>query len=96
MNRVSNDEEYLGVDAEISPEIIDLMGLQQDTIVSQRVVRSAGHRIKLVDVKYSIENGAIIKQIQPGRSKTESCKVVKLEGDDMILHCNFLYYLLKC
>jgi hypothetical protein len=47
MNRVSNDEEYLGVDAEISPEIIDLMGLQQDTIVSQRVVRSAGHRIKL-------------------------------------------------
>ncbi|SMG64972.1 hypothetical protein BMETH_29151120414, partial [methanotrophic bacterial endosymbiont of Bathymodiolus sp.] len=29
MNRVSNDEEYLGVDAEISPEIIDLMGLQQ-------------------------------------------------------------------
>lgn len=52
--------------------------------------------IKAVDVKYSIENGAIIKQIQLGRSKIESCKVVKLEGDDMILHCNFLYYLLKC
>ena len=51
--------------------------------------------IKAVDVTYSVEDGVIIKQIQPGRSKTESCKAVKLEGDEMILHCNYLYYFLK-
>ncbi len=50
---------------------------------------------KAVDVKYSVEDGVIKKQIQPGREKYESCKVVKLEGDDMILHCRFLYYLMQ-
>jgi hypothetical protein len=48
-----------------------------------------------VQVKYSIKNGAIQKQIQPGREKYETCKVIKLEGDDMTLHCKYLYYLLK-
>ena len=46
-----------------------------------------------VKVKYSIENGVIKKQFQPGREKYEMCKVVKLEGKDMILHCKFNYYL---
>ncbi len=50
---------------------------------------------KAVNVSYKVEDGVIKKQIQPGRDKVESCKVVKLEGDDMILHCRFLYYLLK-
>ena len=50
---------------------------------------------KAVDVKYSIEDGVIKKQIQPGRDKVENCKVIKLEGDDMTLHCKYLYYLLK-
>ena len=50
---------------------------------------------KSVDVKYTVEDGVIKKQIQPGRDKTESCKVVKLDGADMTLHCKYLYYLLK-
>lgn len=50
---------------------------------------------KAVDVKYSVEDGVIKKQIQPGRSKVENCKVIKLEGGDMTLHCKYLYYLLK-
>jgi len=50
---------------------------------------------KAVDVKYSVADGVIKKQIQPGRDKYENCKVVKLDGDDMTLHCRFLYYLLK-
>ena len=50
---------------------------------------------KAVNVKYSVEDGVIKKQIQPGRDKTENCKVVKLEGKDMVLHCKYLYYLLK-
>jgi len=48
---------------------------------------------KDVKVKYSIEEGAIKKQMQPGREKYETCKVVKLEGKDMTLHCKFNYYL---
>ncbi len=48
---------------------------------------------KDVKVKYSIEEGAIRKQMQPGREKYETCKVVKLEGKDMTLHCKFNYYL---
>ena len=48
---------------------------------------------KDVKVKYSIENGVIKKQFQPGREKYEFCKVVKLEGKEMILHCKFNYYL---
>ncbi len=50
---------------------------------------------KAVNVKYSVEDGVIKKQIQPGREKTESCKVVKLESKDMVLHCKYLYYFLK-
>ena len=48
-----------------------------------------------INVTYSIENGVIKKQIQPGRQKYEYCKVIKLEGKDMTLHCKYLYFLLK-
>ncbi|NOQ14883.1 MAG: hypothetical protein GQ583_10470 [Methyloprofundus sp.] len=51
--------------------------------------------IKAVDVKYSVEEGVIKKQIQPGRDKIENCKVVKLDDNDMTLHCKYLYYLFK-
>ena len=51
--------------------------------------------IKAVNVKYSVEDGVIIKQIQPGRTKTERCKVIKLDDKDMTLHCKYLYYLLR-
>lgn len=47
-----------------------------------------------INVKYSIEEGAIKKQSQPGREKYETCKVVSLEGKDMVLHCKYLYYFL--
>ncbi len=50
---------------------------------------------KEIKVKYSIEDGAIKKQFQPGREKYESCKVVKLEGKDMTLHCKYNYYLFR-
>lgn len=50
---------------------------------------------KLINVTYSIEDGVIKKQFAPGRQKFEFCKVVKLEGKEMILHCKFNYYLFK-
>ncbi|HIG65926.1 MAG TPA: hypothetical protein EYQ43_10350 [Methyloprofundus sp.] len=54
VNRVSNDDEYLGVDAMISPQIIDLMGLQQKTIASQNPARSAVYRIKLDEYEFAM------------------------------------------
>lgn len=45
-----------------------------------------------VKVQYTIENGMIRKQSQPGRQKFESCKAVKLEEKEMILHCKYQYY----
>jgi len=48
-----------------------------------------------IDIKYSIENGAIKKQAIAGGSRYESCKVTKLEGSDMTLKCPFLYFYMK-
>lgn len=48
-----------------------------------------------INIAYSVEDGVIKKQIAPGRSKYETCKVIKLEGDDMTLHCKYLYFLLR-
>lgn len=50
---------------------------------------TGGNAIK---VKYSIEDGMIRKQFQPGREKYEFCKVTKMEGSEMILHCKFNYF----
>ena len=45
-----------------------------------------------IKIKYSIVDGVIRKQFVPGREKYEDCKVVKLEGKEMILHCKFNYF----
>ncbi len=47
-----------------------------------------------IKVTYEVADGVIRKQFQPGRSKTEDCKVVKLKGREMILHCAFNYFFL--
>jgi hypothetical protein len=44
-----------------------------------------------IDVKYSVENGAIKKQIAPGREKYEECKAVEMAGNSMVLRCGSLY-----
>ena len=44
-----------------------------------------------IDVKYSVENGLIKKQVSPGREKFEDCAVIELEGSSMILKCKGLY-----
>ena len=47
VRRVSNDDEYLGVDAGLSPRIIDLMSLKQETVSSQSACCSGRHELKL-------------------------------------------------
>lgn len=49
-----------------------------------------------VVVKYSVEDGAIKKQLSPGREKYETCAVTRKEGSDMVLKCtNLFLYLTK-
>ena len=48
-----------------------------------------------IKVKYSIEDGKIKKQAQPGREKYESCRVIKQENKEMVLKCKYLFFFLK-
>jgi len=43
-------------------------------------------------LKYRIEDGKLIMQIAPGRSKEDSCSAIKMDGADLLLKCRFLYY----
>jgi len=48
-----------------------------------------------INIKYSIKNGMINKQLTPGSQRMEDCKVTKLDDNDMTLHCKFLYFYMK-
>jgi len=76
-------------------EVKNKWNFREDGILSSTAFDPRLDSQATVNVKYSIEGGVIKKQIQPGREKYESCKVVKLEGENMTLHCKYLYYLLK-
>ncbi len=65
---------------------------RKDGIIAAKSLDPRLDSISEVKVTYSIENGMIRKQSQPGRSKFENCKVIKLEEKEMVLHCKYLYY----
>lgn len=48
-----------------------------------------------IDLKYSIEDGAIKKQSTPGREKYETCRVISKEAKEMVLKCRYLFFFLK-
>lgn len=56
--------------------------------------RMSGYGGNSLKVKYSVENGMIHKQTSPGREKYEDCKVISMEGKDMVMHCKFNYFFL--
>ena len=43
-------------------------------------------------LNYSIEDGKLIKQAAPGRSKMETCTAVEKENNKMVLKCQDLYF----
>lgn len=47
-----------------------------------------------IEVKYYVENGAIFKEVSPGRGKYEACHVVEKKDNNMTLKCTFLYFFL--
>ena len=48
-----------------------------------------------IDLKYAVENGKVMKQKNPGRSKMDSCSIVEMEGSNMIMKCPFVYLFFK-
>jgi hypothetical protein len=43
-------------------------------------------------VKYKLENGLLIRQMAPGRSKQEACKAVEKSGKKLVLKCTSVYF----
>ncbi|MDD2760457.1 MAG: hypothetical protein PHH11_09205 [Methylomonas sp.] len=43
-------------------------------------------------LNYSVENGKLIKQAAPGRSKMETCEAIEKEGNKMVLKCQSIYF----
>lgn len=61
-------------------------GLSNDTNAHARVseIRAT--------VKYSVEDGKIVKQASPGRSKYETCVAIEKNDKKMTLECNHIYF----
>ena len=43
-------------------------------------------------LNYSVEDGKLIKQAAPGRSKKETCVAIEKEGNKMVLKCQSIYF----
>jgi hypothetical protein len=46
-------------------------------------------------LNYSIEDGKLLKQAAPGRSKMETCTAVQKESDKMVLKCQGIYFFMS-
>lgn len=43
-------------------------------------------------LNYSIQDGKLVKQAAPGRSKMETCEAIEKNGNQMVLKCQTVYY----
>ncbi|MBU2569608.1 MAG: hypothetical protein KJ725_06125 [Gammaproteobacteria bacterium] len=43
-------------------------------------------------LNYSVEDGKLVKQAAPGRSRMETCTAIEKENDKMILKCRSNYF----
>jgi len=43
-------------------------------------------------LNYRIENGKMIKQAAPGRSRNETCVAIEKDGPKMVLKCSSVYF----
>ncbi|MGR8981655.1 MAG: lipocalin family protein [Gammaproteobacteria bacterium] len=43
-------------------------------------------------LNYSVEDGKLVKQAAPGRSKMETCTAVEKENNKMVLKCQDIYF----
>ena len=43
-------------------------------------------------LNYSLEDGKLLKQAAPGRSKIETCVAIEKENNRMVLKCQAIYF----
>ncbi len=89
------DKESIKRDGSISKQLNTTWTFNEDgtmvgvSIDSQRHARVGKFRAVL---KYRIENGKLIKQVGPGRSKEESCSAIEKNDATMLLKCTNIYF----
>ena len=77
-------------------ELFSVWDFRKDGIIHTESEDRFGRTKTLkIDLKYSVENGKVMKQKSPGRSKMDTCSIVKLEGSEMIMKCPFVYFFFK-
>ena len=93
----SVDAESINRNGEGSRRLETIWTFNQDgTMVGESVDSQQHARIGKMRavIKYKIENGLLIKQVAPGRSKQETCKAVEKNGKKLVLKCTLLYFFL--
>lgn len=77
-------------------ELFSVWDFRKDGIIhTESEDRFGRTKTLVIDLKYSVENGNVMKQKNPGRSKMDTCSVVKMEGSEMIMKCPFVYLFFK-
>jgi hypothetical protein len=89
------DKESIHRDGSDSKELNTVWTFNDDgtmvgvSIDSQKHARVGKFRAVL---KYRVENGKLIKQVAPGRSKEETCIAEEKDGSKMLLKCKNIYF----
>lgn len=91
------DKESLKRDApdEVTKELNTVWVFKKDgTMVGESTDSQAHARIDKLraTVKYRVEDGKLIKQVSPGRSREEACIAEEKEGNKMVLKCSNIYF----
>lgn len=91
----SVDKESINRDGSAYKELATTWEFKNDgtmigiSIDSQKHARVGKFRAVL---KYRIEDGKLIKQASPGRSKEETCIAIERDGPKMVLKCRNIYF----
>jgi hypothetical protein len=63
-----------------------LEGISQESDAHARI-----NQLRAV-LNYSVQDGKLVKQAAPGRSRMETCTAIEKENDKMILKCQSTYF----
>ncbi|HIL77762.1 MAG: hypothetical protein HOE45_09725 [Gammaproteobacteria bacterium] len=77
-------------------ELFSIWDFRKDGVIHTESEDRFGRTKTLkINLKYIVEDGVVKKQVNPGRTKMETCKVIKLEGGEMTLKCTFVFLFFK-
>ncbi|MDD4914155.1 MAG: lipocalin family protein [Methylococcales bacterium] len=90
------DKESMHSDGSNAKEINTVWTFREDGTMEGTSDESSDKHARINQVRavlnYSIEDGKLVKQAAPGRSKMETCSVVERTGQQMVLKCQTVYF----